>query len=259
MAPPNPPLPHFSGASFGWGGASFGWGGPPLVGWECLIDHIQSIAMDYFSGFISGLAQTAVGYPLDTIKVRRQLIGHMPISGLYAGVYYPALTAGLLNSVSFGIAGSTAEKHGHLGSGIIAGSISGLLSAPIEYYKIRKQMNLPTSGPVDLSRGPWRGNLALGTTVARDAIGYGAYFPVYYGLKDYGVGTLPAGAAAGMISWTVSYPLDTIKTGIQSGIETRSLWSGYQACMVRACLVNAVGWYVYEYVSTACYGDNPRQ
>lgn len=203
----------------------------------------------YVSGFISGLAQTIVGHPLDTIKVWQQSktvftarTGALRLSSLYAGVSYPAVTSGFLNSISFGVANNTSNMYGHMGSGLLAGAISGLATAPIDYYKIGRQTRNAGDPSLRVRKMAW------GTTVGRDAIGYGAYFPVYYGLRDQGINTLMSGAVSGMISWTVSYPLDTIKTGLQSGLKINSLWAGYLPCICRAGVVNAVGWYVYEYL-----------
>jgi solute carrier family 25 carnitine/acylcarnitine transporter 20/29 len=208
--------------------------------------------IDNIAGFVSGLAQTIVGHPLDTIKVWRQSgrpSPNMTIPMLYAGVTYPALTSGLLCSISFGVAAQMKENHGHFVSGLYAGAASGLLSAPIEYHKIGLQCGSGgLRGLRGLSEPPRR--MAISATVARDMVGYATYFPVYYYLNDK-LGTLTAGGIAGMVSWTVSYPLDSIKTSLQAGTVKPvgiMLWKGYLPCMLRAATVNAVGWYVYEKV-----------
>lgn len=202
--------------------------------------------VDNIAGFVSGLAQTIVGHPLDTIKVWRQSgrpVPNMTLPMLYSGVTYPALTSGLLCSISFGVAAQMKEN-GHFVSGLYAGAASGFLSAPIEYHKIGLQYG---------SRESQR-RMAISATVARDMVGYATYFPVYYYLNDK-LGTLTAGGIAGMVSWTVSYPLDSIKTSLQAGTVKpvgMMLWKGYLPCMLRAAIVNAVGWYVYEKVKVYC-------
>ena len=204
----------------------------------------------YTAGFLSGIAQTIVGHPLDTIKVWAQGVSAMPagavggarLGQLYAGVTYPLMSAGIINATSFGVANST-TKYGHFYSGVTAGLAAGMIAAPMDYYKIQRQIHHHR-----LHRQPGHGRLALVTTLVRDAVGYGVYFPVYYALKDR-IGTFNAGGVAGIVSWTVIYPLDTIKTRIQSGSRPEGLsglWKGYAPCMIRAGLVNAVGWVIYD-------------
>jgi solute carrier family 25 carnitine/acylcarnitine transporter 20/29 len=216
----------------------------------------------YAAGFVSGMAQTLVGHPFDTLKVwaqNGQAIRSISVSRLYAGLSYPLLASGFLNSISFGVANSTTQ-HGHIVSGAIAGAVSGMLTAPIDYYKVRAQARAQeqrtsggsrasTSGRASTSRASRASrisNMAIGTTVLRDSLGYGIYFPVYYALKDQ-VGCFSAGGMAGIASWTLTYPLDTIKTRIQAGnMQYGNLWHGYLPCVVRAWFVNAVGWMAYE-------------
>ena len=57
-----------------------------------------------------------------------------------------------------------------------------------------------------------------------------------------------------MVSWLFTYPLDTIKTRIQGRVSSSikealkmgSLFSGITLCMIRAFIVNSVGFYTYE-------------
>jgi hypothetical protein len=66
----------------------------------------------------------------------------------------------------------------------------------------------------------------LCVTFNRDVFSYGLYFLIYYGLKDYykkkGIQfnsgkEAMAGALAGFACWAVTYPIDTMKTIIQTG------------------------------------------
>jgi len=212
----------------------------------------------YFAGCLSGFAQTLVGHPLDTLKVwsqNGQLQGEMKalsFRSLYSGVSYPLLSAGFLNSISFGLA-HTAHKSGysHLNSGLISGLGVGLVTAPVEYFKIQNQTHHLSFKQIFKNISIPK--MALGTTILRECSAYGVYFPTYYHLKEQ-TGSFAAGGLAGMAAWTVSYPLDTIKTRLQSGdfkdwrssLKAGQIWKGYGVCIVRAGLVNAVGWLVYE-------------
>ena len=120
-----------------------------------------------------------------------------------------------------------------------------------------------------------------GITAARDAIGYGFYFWSYEVLKrnlaekqvHENVNVLISGGIAGMVTWLSIYPLDVIKTRVQGQVvgaggrwkSTRAIaaemfrgpgggwlgsvfWGGIGVCMLRAAIVNAVQWAVYEEV-----------
>lgn len=62
-----------------------------------------------------------------------------------------------------------------------------------------------------------------------------------------------AGAVAGWASWAATYPVDAVKTRVQSGAPydpawwwRRDIWRGFGAASVRAVLVNGVGFWMYE-------------
>ena len=65
---------------------------------------------------------------------------------------------------------------------------------------------------------------------------------------------LLAGGIAGLLSWTFTYPVDVVKSRIQSGksinyheaIRKKNLWKGYSFCAGRAIVVNSLGFYIYD-------------
>jgi solute carrier family 25 (mitochondrial carnitine/acylcarnitine transporter), member 20/29 len=136
-------------------------------------------------------------------------------------------------------------------SGAAAGFASGFLSSPIELLKIRQQLDqggsnsvklLPltrdivrNSGWLSLFRG-------LSATLIREIPSFPAYFVTYEYSKIYLQGLLPqdsamsdaaailgAGSLAGVSGWVFVYPIDVIKTKIQS--EPSLIWKDRLSCV----------------------------
>ena len=60
---------------------------------------------EFLCGALSGMTQTIVGHPLDTIKTRIQNKNKIiwNVKNLYKGVSYPLLSSTLINAGLFGI------------------------------------------------------------------------------------------------------------------------------------------------------------
>jgi solute carrier family 25 carnitine/acylcarnitine transporter 20/29 len=116
----------------------------------------------------------------------------------------------------------------------VAGALGGLatfpLSAPTEVLKLRAQLSRRYSSwevarrlvRTHGARGLYIGG---GITAVRDAVGYGFYFGAYEGVKrlfprpDGHAAILVAGGVAGCVTWASVYPLDVVKTRVQTQIE----------------------------------------
>jgi len=142
-------------------------------------------------------------------------------------------------------AGQDAAQSALLGSSqlLVAGSLAGLgngfVSGPVEHIRIRLQTQSNTNpvyrGPFDAIkkigskygiRGIYKGQ---GVTFLREAMGYGVYFWTYeklvqreMALKDIRREQISPGnavlygAAAGYTLWAVIYPIDVIKSRMQT-------------------------------------------
>lgn len=178
---------------------------------------------------------------------------------------------------------------------LLAGSWAGLLQCvtvtPMELVKCQMQVRGAadggTGGPLACARrlvragGPLALYRGLPVTILRDTPSFGSYFLVYEGLKavldddraDAPPSTLPtlvAGGVAGMAAWLVTYPVDVIKSIIQTtpidtprGHQDRSIrhvalthmrkygvsffFRGLDTALIRAFPVNAVTFFVYEW------------
>jgi len=174
----------------------------------------------------------------------------------YKGTLSPLLGIGLCVSIQFGVleytkrfftsrnarAGQDAALLGCsqlLVAGSLAGLGNGFVSGPVEHIRIRMQIQSNTNpvyrGPFDAVkkiaskygiRGIYKGQ---GVTFLREAIGYGAYFWTYEKLMQREMAlknirrdqispgsAVLYGAAAGYALWGAIYPIDVIKSRMQT-------------------------------------------
>ena len=236
------------------------------------------------------------------------------ITSLFRGAAAPILGYGALNSILFmtfnrtiqtldpAIPSYTKLAGVDLSKIWVAGAFGGLatwiVSAPSEYVKCRAQLLVDGQGS---SYGVFKDTLrSYGVrglyhggviTSVRDAVGYGWYFWSYELCKRLLLGrrthdpfgelravdVLVAGGVAGVVTWASIYPLDVVKTRLQTRVEgegrpllegprgkrggpgsaevAREIWResglrgfyrGVGVCSLRAFVVNAVQWYTYE-------------
>ena len=229
---------------------------------------------------------------------------------LIRGTAAPILSSGALNSILFVTYNRTTDflKTGgpdataSLGTAWAAGAIGGLatwvVSTPTEIVKCRTQISSSTSpsNSWEVARGIVRAEGIRGlyfggvVTAFRDSIGYGFYFWSYElssrfmasRMKDRGMESagqeaakvLLCGGLAGVVTWASIFPLDVIKTRVQTQVlgagvtvdgrqhgrhgavevarsayhqgGVRVFFRGLTVCSVRAFFVNAVQWAVYE-------------
>ncbi|MCJ1311010.1 hypothetical protein MMC25_004680 [Agyrium rufum] len=242
------------------------------------------------------------------------------LKSLLRGSPAPILTYGVLNALLFvsynrslhWLNGDQAlpEARTQLLNVWTAGALGGLatwiVSAPTELVKCRAQLDAERRSSWIVTREIWRERgltgfyFGGGITSVRDAVGYGFYFWSYKAGTEYVTGltgateqsaanTLICGGIAGVITWASIFPLDAIKTRLQtqcgfltataaeplmaadsiggdnrrlkgSGTISREMYQeggmriffrGLGVCSVRAFIVNAVQWAVYEWTIKA--------
>ena len=205
------------------------------------------------AGFISGTAQTLIGHPLDTMKVWQQQ-NIKKSTKIFSGLKYPLFAGSLLASAQFATTKVVSENmHNYTRvqadtiGGLCAGLVSGILTSPIDKYKIKMQTKTQKS------------RYGLFSCIVREVPACGIYFGSYSTLREQKQSVFISGAISGSLSWLLTYPLDIAKTQIQSGESPNirtvynklrtgqiSLSNGLGFCLARAFLINGIGFTVYE-------------
>jgi len=247
-------------------------------------------------------------------------------ASLVSGTAAPILGYGALNALLFVSYNRTEVSlsqalslQQNLWTTWIAGAVGGLatwvVSTPTELIKCRAQVACPPLSSLEVARRVLRTEGIRGlyfggvVTALRDSIGYGFYFWSYemgkrwlatspdrqIGLHHEAANVLLCGGVAGVVTWASIFPLDVIKTRVQTqalGHEAgtsplvqssasvatsrcrvgaiqvakdiyqeggmRLFFRGLAICSVRAFIVNAVQWAVYEWMMYEL-GRNKKQ
>ncbi|XP_054256558.1 solute carrier family 25 member 47 [Indicator indicator] len=164
--------------------------------------------MDFIAGAIGGGLSTAVGYPLDTVKVRIQTGRHYngiwhciretyrteKVWGFYKGVSASVVTVSLISSVSFGTYrnflcticklryGAADAKPSKLDISLAgggAGAVRSVFTAPSEVAKVRMQTQRnphpSLASPQSHSKPKYRGSLHCLKVIAKEE-GFGGLY-----------------------------------------------------------------------------------
>tara|TARA_Y100000589_G_scaffold313578_1_gene335047 strand:- start:96 stop:869 length:774 start_codon:yes stop_codon:yes gene_type:complete len=232
-----------------------------------LFDPIELTA-----GAVGGISQILVGHPFDTVKVYKQTgsgVFNISARHIYRGSGYPFAAAAFASSLQFSAEGFFKRVVGDESEWdrFISGGLAGFVGVPLmsitELYRIRRQ-KFNSIKDFKYSRG-------MKLTAYREVPSVAIYFGVYGNfkrlLKDSGMSdtpaTLIAGGVGGALSWLCTYPIDVIKTRVQSGEcntfkEARrmgNLWRGVGWCTSRAAVVNSVQFLVFEKVKKMLEDD----
>jgi len=212
--------------------------------------------MEFIAGCSSGVMQTLVGHPIDTVKILQQ--NRQPLHSnflhFYRGISYPIAFNLLATGMFFDINTRFYQKTGsYYSSGFLTGTVLSPMIFLFDIGKIHHQTR-PTKR-IPLKRFSRLNGFAA--TAARESISNALYMGVYFNMEDR-YGPLISGGWAGLASWTATYPIDVIKTRQMSHPEGNyssydafkkgGLWRGYTACAIRAVLVNAAGFWTYNKV-----------
>ncbi|RLN69528.1 hypothetical protein BBJ28_00023529 [Nothophytophthora sp. Chile5] len=267
-----------------------------------------SVLVDFAAGVVGGCSGIVVGQPFDTTSNLRLLyllqLQHEGVRGFFKGMTSPLVGSAWTNAIMFAtyerslqLIDSTPQTP-TLQSVFYAGTIGGFCQTvaltPAELIKCRLQVQ--DGHESTRYRGPWdcvkhiyqrnglRG-LFLGYTCTlwREVPSFAFYFSMYeytkrkmmaHGINPH-TSMLTAGGLAGVGSWIIAYPMDVLKSSIQTlpvdhrpgehkmAYQARRLYrlgglrifvNGLETAVVRAFPVNAVTFYCYEKTSESLKG-----
>lgn len=272
-------------------------------------------AIDFIAGSVGGIVAVTVGQPFDTVKVRIQtsnhykgpadcfnkIIRHEGVSKLFSGMLPPLVTASLVSATVFSTYGYVMKactpegQKPSIGATYFAGCVAGLaqsfITCPRDLIKIQLQTRQHAAAKIGVMkhiqaiyathgiRGLFRGYQA---TFYRDVPLFGAYFTTYSLLMSHleapcgPMGSaLVSGGLAGVVFWSIIYPIDNVKTQIQMMTNTstptpnalrmmvdmfktkgfRHVYRGLGTTVLRSLPVNAVLFPVYKTCVAVLSGD----
>ena len=257
-----------------------------LSPWETSGDTLKH----QLTGAMAGISRALVGHPFDTVKVKMQTHPELyrssmdalyvvmkteGVRGLYRGVTAPVVGNAFISSIQFSVFNHFHQQSNAMIAGALAGAAGSLIASPVEYIRIKMQLanrldnKKSYKGVLDCANhivhqngfNPFALYRGLGITMARESIGYAAFFSAYALVKDVTgiklVDDTIRGIACGVALWGSMYPLDSIKSRIQGALLTHRhhgvLWHardiyrtlgisgffrGFDVTMLRAVPVN---------------------
>lgn len=186
---------------------------------------------EFLYGMIGGMVGVITSHPFDTIKTRIQsrtsltIKEAIKIGSLYRGLPSPLVGIMIEKSIVFGFydKSKTLIKNDFI-NGIIGGLMCSIIVTPFDKIKIHYQNN-------NVNNKLMLKNLYNGfiPTVFRETPGFGIYFTTYNYLndnfnKDKNLGkNFVYGSLSGLSAWMFIYPMDLIKTTIQSSNEKKEI------------------------------------
>tara|TARA_X000000368_G_scaffold163414_1_gene128799 strand:- start:687 stop:1334 length:648 start_codon:yes stop_codon:yes gene_type:complete len=198
-----------------------------------------------------GLNQVFFGHPLDTCLTliqNKKKWRNLPLKSYYRGYKYPLFSSMIFNSTVFPIYNRTID---YTQSGALSGLTAGVCVAPFVFLSEVGKVKRQTQQKLKYKDFIYsKGKVAV---LSRECIAMSAYFGSYDYCKSLNLHPLISGAIAGVTNWSLTYPIDVIKSrqiaqnlSIREAIRYGNVWKGIHICLCRATIVNATNFYVYE-------------
>ena len=207
---------------------------------------------DVISAFAVGISEVVIGHPFNTAKVliqnKKQWRG-LSFKHYYRGVRYPLVSSTFFNMTVFPIKERTYKyTNNYFLSGVIAGIVVSPQMFFVDTFTIKKQ----TNQNVGLSM--FKGSKGFQSTMAREIIALSTYFCIYHWMRDdLKYNSFISGGTAGLANWTLSYPIDVIRSRqiaqrvtIKEAIKMGNFWKGFSIAATRSVIVNAMSFTIFE-------------
>ena len=204
------------------------------------------------AGIVSGVCQTCIGYPFDSMKTWLQnskLSSRPPLTltNLYKGIQFPLMQSPFTVATGFFVNESMFQysKNVYI-SAFSSGVACSFFLCPFDYYKIQYQHHYKPNLLYCFKR--------LHIVSLREVPANVIYFSFYYHLRKNEIPIGLAGAISGISSWFFTYPFDTIKSRMQldhqlsfkKAVKQGNFFKGVHVTCLRAGIVNYIGFEVYE-------------
>jgi len=210
------------------------------------------------SGYLGGAAGILATHPLDTIRIQAQYVSYGEISyrqickdiyqefgvlGFYKGVLPPVVLRGLsmgINRWSYDFANNNYPGQNRFGRswwlGVFAGGMTGIVETPIHLLKTRVQTGVSGEMSETLSAYMRLGFLCVrdegfrsltvgvGPSTILGALSYGMFYVAYDEMILQKYTAMAAGMVSAVLSWPLFYPLEVIRTRLQS-TPMKTRWS----------------------------------
>lgn len=227
---------------------------------------------DVIGSLAAGVSQILVGQPFDTLKSFSQSNGLRNtqqiikctarascsdlLAFLYRGSWFSAKNALVGNVIVFNTFHTFKDSNWSVAA---SGCAAGLATTPAAFLldgpKVLNQVKTVKAPGIRTMIG----RKGLWATGWRETIGLSAHFSGYfYAREDLGLPPLLSGGIAGLSNWTLSYPIDVVRTrqiafdmpaweAIQT-INWRGAAAAFPACAMRAVAVNSSVFWTFETV-----------
>jgi hypothetical protein len=219
--------------------------------------------MDLLPGFLSGLTRVIISYPFDYIKLHIQTstkieFKNVKISTLYRGAIIPFLTTPIDRGITFYLYNLLKDKgYNKFSSSLLVNLASCIYNTPIQVYNINYivkdeiiKNNFYKGFHIEYLKNILGGTIFLYTYEKSKELSI---------IKDsYYIG-LYSGIISSIINWSIIYPIDTIKTLIQTDFKNhisisnkikkegfKSLYKGISLMYLKSIPSASLGMLIYE-------------